>query len=129
MTKPGSKPANRWLDVQIVIATMAMTFSLFLWNTFAGAQSSLATLSVPEPQISLPPDQGGSQGSGSAAKLNVAPTAVPADVNTNPAQPQPQPQSFGTILLGGSAPQTSSVSAGSVGGAPVPVTTTRSSRP
>lgn len=120
-TKPGSKPANRWLDVQIVIATMAMTFSLFLWNTFASGQSSFVTVPGPEPLVSLPPDPGGRQDSGSSAKLNVVPAATPA--NVNPAQPQ----SFGTIFLGGSAPQTSSVSAGSA--APVIVTTTRSSRP
>jgi hypothetical protein len=41
MTKTGSagpnKPANRWLDVQIVILTLTMTLSLFLWNLFAGS--------------------------------------------------------------------------------------------
>jgi len=31
-----NKPANRWLDVQIVILTLTMTLSLFLWNLFAG---------------------------------------------------------------------------------------------
>ena len=40
MTKTGAatqiKPANRWLDVQIVILTLTMTLSLFLWNLFAG---------------------------------------------------------------------------------------------
>jgi hypothetical protein len=40
-TKPGgsmqSKPTNRWIDVQIVIITLTMTLSLFLWNLFAGS--------------------------------------------------------------------------------------------
>jgi hypothetical protein len=37
MTKTGTaKSANRWLDVQIVILTLTMTLSLFLWNLFAG---------------------------------------------------------------------------------------------
>ncbi len=44
MTKSGSsvqnKPANRWLDVQIVILTLTMTLSLFLWNLFAGGNKS-----------------------------------------------------------------------------------------
>jgi hypothetical protein len=31
---------NRWLDVQIVIATLALTFSLALWNLFAGESRS-----------------------------------------------------------------------------------------
>ena len=31
---------NRWLDVQIVILTLAMTFSLSLWNLFAGGNRS-----------------------------------------------------------------------------------------
>jgi hypothetical protein len=40
MTRTGAsmqnKPANRWLDVQIVILTLTMALSLFLWNLFAG---------------------------------------------------------------------------------------------
>ena len=31
---------NRWLDVQIVIVTLALTFSLALWNLFAGGSRS-----------------------------------------------------------------------------------------
>jgi hypothetical protein len=31
-----NKSANRWLDVQIVILTLSMALSLFLWNLFAG---------------------------------------------------------------------------------------------
>jgi hypothetical protein len=30
-----NKTTNRWLDVQIVILTITMTLSLFLWNLFA----------------------------------------------------------------------------------------------
>jgi hypothetical protein len=35
-TAPQNNPANRWLDVQIVLLTLTMTLSLFLWNLFAG---------------------------------------------------------------------------------------------
>lgn len=36
-----TRPAHRWLDVQVVIATLAMTFTLFIWNLLAGADQSL----------------------------------------------------------------------------------------
>jgi hypothetical protein len=32
---------NRWLDIQIVIVTLALTFSLALWNLFAGGSRSV----------------------------------------------------------------------------------------
>ena len=38
-----NKTANRWLDVQIVILTIAMTASLFLWNLFAGGNNSTSS--------------------------------------------------------------------------------------
>ena len=107
MTKPVSKPANRWLDVQIVIATMSLTFSMFLWNIFASAPTTLTAKPVPEPQAGMLPTETGD---------NSNPVTVPV-------------QSFGRLLLGGSAPQSQSVSSAPVGVAPIPFTNTNSSRP
>jgi hypothetical protein len=54
MTKTGSagqnKPANRWLDVQIVLLTLTMTLSLFLWNLFAGGGRQGSTGTTPTTQ-------------------------------------------------------------------------------
>jgi hypothetical protein len=41
---------NRWLDVQIVIATLALTFSLALWNLFAGGSRSTNSGTASNPQ-------------------------------------------------------------------------------
>ncbi len=41
---------NRWLDVQIVILALAMTFSLSLWNLFAGGSRSGNPVTASNPQ-------------------------------------------------------------------------------
>lgn len=38
--------SNRWLDVQVVIFTLALTFSLYLWNLFAGGNRSVNSATV-----------------------------------------------------------------------------------
>jgi hypothetical protein len=71
-----NKPANRWLDVQIVIATLAMTFVLALWNLFAGT---------------------GTINNGSNVNSRTQITTSSSSVSSAPSAP-------GTILFGGSAP-------------------------
>ena len=41
---------NRWLDVQIVIVALALTFSLGLWNLFAGNDRSVNSGTTSNPQ-------------------------------------------------------------------------------
>jgi hypothetical protein len=101
-----NKSTHRWLDVQIVLITLFMTISLFLWNLFAG----------------------GSRPSSTAAASNTQASPLPAS------SVQAQPGSV-RILLGGAAPQKPSVeraqapSQAPAKKAPAPVTTTSSSRP
>jgi len=40
---------NRWLDVQVVIVAIALTFMLALWNMFAGTNQSLGSSSTSKP--------------------------------------------------------------------------------
>ena len=96
------KPTHRWLDMQVVIGTLALTMSLGLWRLFAVA----------------PPQ----------ASAGAAPTAMgPSPVSPTPSSPIPSvsaPLSTGRILLGGAAPRPPSASGGSS-----PVTVSGSSRP
>ena len=73
---------NRWLDVQIVIVTLALTFSLALWNLFAGGSRSV--------------------NSGTASNVQGA-----ASQGTTLSSAAPRPQ--GRIYLGGAAPQSPSI--------------------
>jgi len=41
---------NRWLDVQVVIVALALTFTLALWNIFSGTSQSSGTSSASQPQ-------------------------------------------------------------------------------
>jgi len=104
---------NKWLDVQIVIITLFMTISLFLWNLFAGGSRSTSTVIT------------------TSAPVNPLPASS--------AQAQP---SRVRILLGGAAPQQPSIAraqapaqaqvkapAKASAKAPAPVTVTSSSRP
>jgi len=105
--------ANKWLDVQIVLITLFMTISLFLWNLFAGGSRTTSTVNT---------------------------TSAPA--NPLPAASTPTQPSNVRILLGGAAPQQPSVAraqapaqaqvkapAKAPSKAPAPVTVTSSSRP
>jgi hypothetical protein len=80
-----NKTGNKWLDVQIVILTMVLAISLFLWNLFAKVGSLITTGSTSQSQ----PVTTFSSGAGSQS-------------------------SPGTILLGGNAPQDQSNPSSSV---------------
>jgi hypothetical protein len=99
-----NKNSNRWLDVQVVIMTIAMTASLALWNLFAKGQTG--TIS------------------------QVQPTKAPSSpqVTIYFGNPAPQSQSVAAPSYTAPADTAPSISAPS-NPAPVPVTTTRSSRP
>jgi hypothetical protein len=58
-----NKPANRWLDVQIVVATLAMTLTLFMWNIFAGSSRLVNTGTVTNPQTASVPNANPAQSS------------------------------------------------------------------
>lgn len=45
-----NKSTNRWLDVQIVLVTLTMTLSLFLWNVFAGGNRTSNSGAAANPQ-------------------------------------------------------------------------------
>ena len=92
---------NRWLDVQIVIVALALTFSLGLWNLFAGNNHSVNSGTTSNPKV-----------------ITVGASAPQPSSRIFLGGPAPQSPSFS-----GSAPQSSSFSA------PAPVTTTGSSRP
>jgi hypothetical protein len=79
-----NRSTKKWLDIQIVIATLAMTFVLALWNLFARESRSVASVVVVEPLVQ------------------------PASAVNSSAQPQTR------ILLGGPAPQAQSPSVVSI---------------
>ncbi|MBI5951765.1 MAG: hypothetical protein HY865_08915 [Chloroflexi bacterium] len=83
-----NKPAPRnWNDVQLMIATGSMAFTLVFWNLFAGPDRETAIRRAQE-QAALPPSQ-------------------PVQETAPAVEPQPSTlQTTGPILLGGSAPQT-----------------------
>jgi hypothetical protein len=101
-----NKSTNRWLDVQIVIITLFMTISLFLWNLFAGGSHSTNVVNTTSAQTDPLP----------VSSVQAPPSSV-------------------RILLGGAAPQKPSVARVQAPSqvpakkAPAPVTTTSSSRP
>jgi hypothetical protein len=41
---------NRWLDVQVVIVALALTFTLALWNIFSGGSQSAGTSTASQPR-------------------------------------------------------------------------------
>lgn len=41
---------NRWLDVQVVIVALALTFTLALWNIFSKTSQFLGTSSASQPR-------------------------------------------------------------------------------
>jgi hypothetical protein len=107
-SKPG---ARNWNDVQLVLAALAMTLTLGLWNLFAGPDSAEARKTA-EQQPPMSPI-----------------TEEPISVDGTPTPLPPI-----KILLGGVAPQLQVVQQPSArrasrsnGGGGGPVTTTRSS--
>ena len=106
---PGSR---NWNDVQMVLAAMAMTLTVGLWNVFAAPDAALAKESAQEPAAPPPTEP--------TATIPTSPTALP------PVK----------IMLGGVEPQTVIVqqaarrnnnNGGGGGGGGGPVTSTRSS--
>jgi hypothetical protein len=102
--------SNKWLDVQIVLITLFMTISLFLWNLFAGGSRTTSTANTTSAPVNPLP----------ASSIQTLPSGV-------------------RILLGGAAPQQPSIAQAQAPAqtqvkapakkAPAPVTTTSSSRP
>ena len=78
-----------WIDVQIVILTVAMTAVLSLWNLFAGPDRD-AELSSQVDEIAVNPAPGG----------NTGPTPVVSSAAPAPGE---------KIMLGGKEPQTTIV--------------------
>lgn len=79
-----NKPITRnWNDIQIVIATISMAFTLGLWNLFAG----------PDRETAL-------------ERTQAQPTQQPMGQSSAPIIAQSTPLGDGVLLLGGSAPQT-----------------------
>jgi cytoskeletal protein RodZ len=93
-----NKNTHRWLDVQIVIITIAMTVSLALWNLFAAksqpvTQAQPATSSVSSPQTTIYFGNPAPQASAITAPSNnapafSAPSSAPAPItNTGSSRP------------------------------------------
>ncbi len=131
------RPRNRWLDIQVILASLAVTFSLGLWNVFAkGSRPLTSTITPPTPDPT------------STFTFTPAPdpTATPT---VDPSAPLHLPKVH--LLLGGSMPVAPVVQAASSNGssagssktqnnaqkgggsnpasAPPPVTNTGSSKP
>jgi hypothetical protein len=82
-----NRPApKKWIDIQVVIATISMASTLVFWNMFAGPDREAAAKRVQEQAASIPPQ----------------PTATAEPI----AEIQPTPLGDGKILFGGNAPQT-----------------------
>jgi hypothetical protein len=126
-----NKSKKRWLDVQVILASLAVTFTVGLWNLFARANRPVANPVVPPP-----PDP--------AFTITYAPTPIAtAMAAQDPNAPIRLPKLH--LLLGGTLPVPKVVLAaipsadsgnqttGPVGGShtnpPPPVTNTTSSRP
>ena len=83
--------SRNWNDIQLVIATGSMAFSLIFWNMFAGPDREAAIKRAQEQAAQPPMD--------------------PVQIVTPVVETQPTAQSVvlpgnGPILLGGTAPQT-----------------------
>jgi cytoskeletal protein RodZ len=93
-----NKNSHRWLDVQIVIMTLAMTVSLALWNLFASKNQTVTQTQATTPSLSSP------------------------QVTIYFGNPAPQAPAI-------TAPSNDTPAISAPSAAPMPVTTTRSSRP
>jgi len=81
---PPKSTSNKWADMQLVIATIALTSVLALWNMFAGPDIEKVAEKVTEEQPTSPP--------------TVASTPAPVAAPTLP------PLGY-TVLFGGEAPK------------------------
>ena len=92
-----NKPApKKWIDIQLVIATISMAFTLVFWNLFAGPDRESALKRAQE-QAAIPPPE-------------------PLQTTEPVVVIQPTPLGDGKILFGGSAPQTTIIVQNSGGG-------------
>jgi hypothetical protein len=83
-----NKTKKRWLDIQIIFASLAVTFTVGLWNVFAKGSSPVSS-----PSTTLPPDPT------STYTVTPAPTAT---VTVDPNAPVHLPTVH--LLLGGKMP-------------------------
>jgi hypothetical protein len=135
-----NKSKKRWLDVQIILASLAVTSTVALWNGFVRAASPVSGqtgLSTPDPTATM-----SSTTEPTAAATATAIATATVDPNAIIRLPKVH------ILLGGQLPvpqvvvaaqpsvsvkannQVSSTGGGSgTTGSPAPVTTTSSSKP
>lgn len=132
-----NKSKNRWLDVQIILASLAVTSTVALWNVFARGSSPVASPTdapTPDPTATMTATPY------PTATAMATPTANPNAVIQLPKvhillggslpapQPQPvaaQPASAGSTTNQVSAPKSS----GSSKSAPPPAAKTSSSKP
>jgi uncharacterized membrane protein YgcG len=86
-----NRPApKKWIDIQVVIATISMASTLVFWNMFAGPDREAAAKRAQEQAASIPPQ----------------PTATAEPIAEPIVAIQPTPLGDGKILFGGNAPQT-----------------------
>ncbi len=135
------KPKKRWLDAQIVLASLAMTFTLVLWNVFSGGrrqgnpQTGAGT--IPNPQdptaTAVPTEAPTTLPTASGPTATIDPLTVhlpPIKIMLGGKAPPPV-----QVVVSGSGSQSSGSNhgGGSVSGspasAPPPVTSTGSSKP
>jgi hypothetical protein len=106
---------NRWLDVQIVIFSLALTFSLSLWNRFAGNNQP-----VSNPKEAALPTPAASPSQPAAAAIIYLGGPAPQPLSF---LPEPTQSLSSGNLVFDSSPSNSPAPA------PAPVTSTGSSRP
>ena len=135
-----NKSKNRWLDVQIILASLAVTSTVALWNGFARAASPTGT-PPPDPTSTLTSTP---NPTATATAIATAPAIAAATVDPNATIHLPKVH----ILLGGQLPVPQAVvaaqppvnvktknqvsapsSSSGTTSSPVPVTSTSSSKP
>jgi hypothetical protein len=105
--------SNKWLDVQIVLITLFMTISLFLWNLFAGGSRTTSTATTTSASANPLPD----------SSVQTLPSGVRILLGG------PAPQQLSTTRIQTQVQAQSKAPAKAPSKVPAPVTVTRSSRP
>jgi hypothetical protein len=111
-TNSGSRPKKRWIDLKVVIASLALTITLYLWNVFAGQ---------PVQTVSASADPANGQVKNFVAGNETGSTSAGPVAQQAAAQQNSGIDIFGLHLFS-SASQTQST-------VPFQITRTRSSRP
>jgi len=129
---------NRWLDVQIVIASLTLTFSLALWNLFAGNShpAKSGEMANPTQVISNPKRAAAPTPSSQPATIIYLGGPAPRSISYLPPASQAQSSSAPDSESSPSSAPVSVSSSSSApesilppSSAPEPVTSTSSSRP